>query len=49
MEHSGEYLRTIELFDKSKENLGKTINDTFINCDVRYFNWKLFTEEVGKF
>lgn len=30
--------------DKAKEELNKVTNDTFINCDVRYFNWKLFTE-----
>jgi predicted RNA methylase len=48
-EHSAEYLQTLEKFDKAKEVQGKIANDTFINCDVRYFNWQLFVEEVGKF
>lgn len=39
----------MEIIEKTREELGKTINDTFINCDVRYFNWNLFVEEVGKF
>jgi hypothetical protein len=40
--HSVEYLRTMELFDKSRESLNKVANNTFINGDVKYFNWQLF-------
>lgn len=43
-EHSGEYLQTLERFDRAKEAQGKLVSDTFINCDVRYFNWQLFAE-----
>jgi mRNA (2'-O-methyladenosine-N6-)-methyltransferase len=39
----------LDIIEKTREQLAKTINDTFINCDVRYFNWNLFVDEVGKF
>jgi len=35
-------LKTLGALDKAREDLGKLVNDTFINCDVRYFNWQLF-------
>lgn len=39
----------MDRFDRAKEAQGKTLSDTYLNCDVRYFNWQLFAEEVGKF
>ena len=37
------------VIDRVKELRGKTHTESFVNCDVRYFNWNLFIEEVGKF
>jgi mRNA (2'-O-methyladenosine-N6-)-methyltransferase len=35
--------------DAAKESAGRILSQSFINCDVRYCNWQLFAEEVGKF
>ena len=45
-EHMDELAFTTEPIDQRRS---KYPTNTFVNCDVRYFNWKLFTEQVGKF
>ena len=37
------------VIDKAHKVREKELNESFVNCDVRYFNWNLFIEEVGKF
>lgn len=39
----------MEVLDKVREQQQVGLPNTFINCDVRYFNWRLLVEEVGKF
>ncbi len=39
----------MEAIDKIREGFQNPDKATFINCDVKYFNWQLFSEEVGKF
>jgi hypothetical protein len=39
----------MEAIDAAREAAKRITSESFINCDVRYFNWQLFTEEVGKF
>jgi mRNA (2'-O-methyladenosine-N6-)-methyltransferase len=43
-------LSTEEAIEKAKTELREpSAPGTFLNCDVRYFNWELFIKEVGKF
>lgn len=48
-EHGDEFLDTMAVIDKAHKIREKSLSESFVNCDVRYFNWNLFIEEVGKF
>lgn len=49
-QHSDEFLRTMDSLDKARAARSDPLaNNTYINCDVKYFNWEMFIEEVGKF
>jgi len=34
---------------KEERHQGQKISNTYLNCDVKYFNWDHFMSEVGKF
>lgn len=44
-------METFAKHDLAKETLGRSPHSstTFVNCDVKYFNWHGFTEKLGKF
>ena len=46
IEHTEELTYTTEPIDERRY---KSSTNTFVNCDVRYLNWDLFVEDVGKF
>lgn len=50
LKHSEQFLTTSEAIEKAKLELkSQNTPGTFLNCDVRYFNWEHFIQEVGKF